>query len=310
MPQTRNLLSIFLLLFGLAGFGQPYEYVYKNPADSTFSCYLKIFPKTEDIKGLIIRDFTKLPDTVKKSPYRFTELSAEAGFMTVITNTSKQFPELYTADSTMKLLDDIIHEVIKQHDIPEENIFIGGISASGTRAMRFAQYCAKGKSDIKIRGVFAVDSPLDLARFYNSSFHHKKNFTDGMLWEANWMLPLFDSLFGGGPDEFYNRYKSASVFTHQDSVGGNAQVLKNTDIILFHEPDIDWWLKERGAGYFDINSFDLAAFTIQLQRLGNENVELITTTEKGYDKQGHRKPHSWSIVDEGYLIEWIIRRTN
>lgn len=299
---------LFFLTLGFSAFAQEYEYVYRNPSDSSYNCYLKFFPTTDTIKGLIVRDYSKLYNAAEKSPYQFTRLTQEAGMMTMVTNTSKQFPELFTTDSTMQLLDEMIQEVVQQHNIPADKIFIGGISASGTRALRFAQYCASGKAKTKIRGVFAVDSPLDLERFYNSASQHKKNLTNGMLWEAELMVPLFEKLFGGSPIDKHEAYKNASVFSHTDSLGGNATLLKNTDIILYHEPDIDWWMKERGCSYYDINSYDNVAFTIELRAQGNKNVELVTTTGKGFDRQGNRKPHSWTIVDEEYLVAWIVKR--
>lgn len=130
-----------------------------------------------------------------------------------------------------------------------------------------------------------------------------------MLDEAKLMLPMFDSLFGGSPQDHPEAYLRSSVFSHADSVGGNAALLKNTDMILFHEPDIDWWIKERGCSYYDINSYDLAAFTVLQKNLGNTGVTLVTTSGKGFDRQGHRKPHSWTIVDEDYLLQWILERT-
>ncbi len=301
----KLLLSIIILFASYFTFGQTYEYVYKNPADSTFNCYLTVFPEGETIKGLIIRDYTNLPDISKKSPYQFLKLSKEAGLMTLYTNTSNIFPELFVQESTMKLLDEIVVEVIEKYNIPKNNIFIGGLSASGARALRYAQYCAAGKSTVKIKGVFSVDSPLDLERFYKSASEHKQNFKAGMLWEANYMVPFFHELFDGGVEEFPEAYRNASVFTQSDSSGGNVKLLKNTNIILFHEPDIDWWLNERGATYYDFNSYDIAAFALKLRMLGNENVELITTSGKGYDRKGNRNCHSWTIVDENYLMDWI-----
>lgn len=279
--KMKIALTALLISICFACFGQKYEYVYRNLSDSTFNCYLKLFPKSDTIKGLIVRDYSKLYDAKEKSPYKFTDLALEKGMMVLITNTSKQFPELFTSDSTIKLLDEMIQEVVNEHNIPKDKIFIGGISSSGTRALRYAQYCAQGKSNLKIRGVFVVDSPLDLERFYNSAFNHKQNFTDGMLWEANLIIPHFDFIFGGRPKDHPNAYKNASVFSHSDSLGGNAVLLKNTDMIIFHEPDIDWWIKERGCSYIDINSYDLAAFTVLLRKLGNDNIELVTSTRKG-----------------------------
>lgn len=304
----KKTIVLLLALISLQSLAQDYEYVYRNPKDSTYNSYLKIFPSTEEIRGLVIRDYTNLPDMRKSSPYQFTQLCSDAGLMVLICNSSKQFPELFIADSSMQVLESMVLEVIAAHGIPAENIFIGGISASGTRALRFAQYCERSHSTLKIRGAFAVDAPLDLARFYTSAERHKKYFKDGMLWEANYMLPLFDSLFKASPDEQPEAYRDASVFSHSDSIGGNAGYLKNTDLILFHEPDIDWWIAERGASYYDINSFDLAAFTVCIRSLGNENVELVSTSGKGFDAEGNRKPHSWTIVDEVYLVDWILKR--
>ena len=304
----RIALLYSLLIYPLLSFSQSYEYVYNNPADSTYNCYLTVHPNTETIKGLMIRDYSNLPDVSKKSPYQFSSLCADAGLMVLYTNSSNIFPELFISDHTMKILDKMVNEVIKAHDIPKDNIFIGGISASGARALRYAQYCAQGKSKVKIKGVFSVDSPLDLERFYYSAKKHQHNFKAGMLWEANHMIPYFQNMFSGGPDQFYEAYKQASVYTQTDSLGGNAMLLKDTDIILFHEPDIDWWLHERGATYYDFNSYDIAAFALTLKMLGNESVQLITTSGKGFDRKGNRNCHSWTIVDEVYLINWIKER--
>ncbi|UTW63498.1 hypothetical protein KFE98_04920 [bacterium SCSIO 12741] len=306
--MIKGLLPLLIIL-NLNAHSQRFEYVYRNPSDSSHNCYLKVIPNTKEMKGLIVRDYSNLPDVTKSSPYGFLDLCTQAGYMTLYTNTSTQFPELFTQDSTMALLDQIIHEVLEDHQIPKGSLFLGGISASGSRALRFAEYCASGKSDLKISGVFAVDSPLDLTRFYNSAKNHRSNFKEGMLWEADWMLPLFQKLFNGSPDEFPMAYQDASVFSANDSLGGQAFKLKSTPIILFHEPDIDWWLNERGATYYDFNSYDLAGFTLCLQQLGNTDITLITTTGKGFDRKGNRNCHSWTIVDEELLVNWIVDHT-
>lgn len=303
-----NAITCFILLICFDVSGQTYEYVYKNSNDSSFNCYLKVIPDSLPIRGLVIRDFSSLPDFKESSPFHLTELCTKEGLMTVFTVSSNKFPELYTSDSAVLILDEIVSEIIKAYKIPEKNIFIGGISASGTRALRYAQFCEQGKSGhgIKIKGVFAVDSPLDLARFYESVHSHRNNFKAGMLWEAEHMSKVFGQLFSGPPGEFENEYISASVFSHKDSLGGNARYLKNVPIIIYHEPDIDWWINERGSSYFDINSYDIAAFVIKIRELGNKNVELVTTTNKGFDRNGIRKCHSWTIVDEVYLTKWIV----
>lgn len=307
LKTMRILFTFTVLVICTTIYGQKFEYVYKNKSDSTFNCYLKIIPDSEPVRGLVIRDYSTLPDFTKTSPFHLTERCTQEGLMTLYTVSSNQFPELFTSDSVIAVLDNIVSEVIEEHKIPVNNIFIGGISASGTRALRYAQYCEQGKSDygIKVKGVFSVDSPLDLARFYESVHNHSNNFKEGMLWEADLMKKVFRQLFGGPPDKYDEEYKKASVFSHRDSLGGNAQYLKNVHIIMYHEPDIDWWLNERGASYLDINSYDIAAFVLKLRSLGNKHVELVTTSNKGYDRHGNRNCHSWTIVDEEALTNWL-----
>ena len=38
---------------------------------------------------------------------------------------------------------------------------------------------------------------------------------------------------------------------------------------------------------------------------GNKNIELIKTENKGYRANGERHPHSWAIVNEKDLINWM-----
>lgn len=138
----KTAITILLISICFSCIGQDYEYVYRNPSDSSFNCYLKFYPKSDTIRGLIVRDYSRLYDAKEKSPYKFTDFALENDMMVLVTNTSKQFSELFTSDSTIKLLDKIINEVVIEHYIPEDNIFIGGISSSGTRALRNAKYCA------------------------------------------------------------------------------------------------------------------------------------------------------------------------
>lgn len=305
----KILFLLFALLISLQALGQKHEYVYKNATDSSYNCYLKIFPKSTSIRGLIIRDYSSLPNINKMSSYQFTNLAVDKGIMVVYTCCSNFFPELCYTDSPLYLLDDMVHEVITKHNIPRNNIFIGGISASGTRALQYTKFCREGKSknSIKIKGVFAVDSPLDFERFYYSAKNNGSNFKAGMLSEAKMMVPIFEARLKGTPQNNVLNYHKRSVYSQFTKSGGNVKHFKNTSMLIFHEPDLDWWKKERNANYYDINSFDNVAFFNHLKVLGNKDVTMITTTGKGY-QNGIRKCHSWSIVDEPYLVDWIVKR--
>lgn len=67
-----------------------------------------------------------------------------------------------------------------------------------------------------------------------------------------------------------------------------------------------WWIENRGADYYGMNSFDAAALVRQLTVRGHMQAQLITTSGKGYRSDGRRHPHSWSIVDQPDLARWIV----
>lgn len=306
----RYLTLIILLISTVFCNAQKATYVYRDYDDSTINCYLKIVPENVKIKGMVIRDYTSLPSGKSKSPYKIKDLILQNGFVMLYTTTSKVFPELGYTDEPTIMLDEIVNEVIVAHNIPRHNVFIGGMSASGTRALQYARFCVQGKSKfgIKIKGAFVVDSPLDFERFYFSVKNNGANFKAGMAWEAKHMKKIFPKLLGT-PENNIENYRKRSIYSQFAKDGGNAIFFTNTPIILFHEPDMDWWTKERGCNYYDINSFDITGFANQLSLLGNKDVSLVTTSGKGYER-GKRKCHSWSIVDEDFLMNWIINRTD
>lgn len=305
-------IALLIFVYVQYGFSQKSEYVYKNVNDSSYNCYLTIIPENIGVRGLIVRDYSSLPKPQNNisSPYKWKDLALKKGIAIVYTVSSNFSPELYYNDSGLLILDQLVHEVIEKHAIPKKNIFIGGISASGTRALKYAQFCEKGKSKFgtTINGVFSVDSPLDFERFYNSASNHQSNFKKGMLSEAELILKVFPDKLGGAPLKNLKAYHQQSVFSHTAPTRGNAKHLMNTSVIFIHEPDIDWWINERGATYYDMNSFDIAGIYNYLKQKKHQDVELITTSGKGFDRNGVRNCHSWTIVNEEYLINWITTR--
>src|SRR5690606_1776148 len=100
-----------------------------------FNCYLAILPKSTEIKGVIVRDFSSLPGPSKKTRFHLHEIAADNGYATLITCSSNFYPELFLNDSGPKNLDTLLNHAILRYNLPIDKIFIGGISASGTRAL-------------------------------------------------------------------------------------------------------------------------------------------------------------------------------
>ncbi len=303
------LLSLCLSQATLANETRQY---YLNSQDSSTFCSLLVLPEGSTIKGLIVRDYSRLPkpEDLGNSPYQWSNLALENQLAILYTVSSKVFPELYADPRGPMYIDQLIQAVLHDYPIPRNNIFIGGISASGFRALRYTQYCNAGKSefDIQIKGCFAVDPPLDIVRFYQSVHWNGDRLKAGMKEEAELMKAYFKNNYALPLEEFAEPYHENSVYSYSSGNCDRPALLLGTAILLIHEPDIEWWLKERNASYFDINSFDITGLVTCLQYLEHQDLELIETSGKGFDRAGNRNCHSWTIVDEEYLINWILAR--
>lgn len=86
-------------------------------------------------------------------------------------------------------------------------------------------------------------------------------------------------------------------------------MLSGLAIRVYSEPDVHWWMENRGKDYYDMNTTDAAALVNALRLQGHKEAELILTRDKGFRPDGSRHPHSWSIVDEKALISWFLKKT-
>src|SRR5688572_27982113 len=84
----------------------------------------------------------------------------------------------------------------------------------------------------------------------------------------------------------------------------------STPMRVYIEPEIKWRVEHWNREVYHTNIPDATALINILRLLGNTQAELITTTGAGYASDGSRNPHSWSIVDERALAQWLIRSLN
>jgi hypothetical protein len=172
-------------------------------------------------------------------------------------------------------------------------------------ALLISDYLIAQKAPIAPKGVFVIDSPIDLAALYRSSKKNiARNFSKASVQESTWIINLLGRRFGH-PDDSLSNYEQFSVYTSETDHSDNLQKLRNTKIRFYTEPDSLWWKKNRMADADQMNAFYLEKLSEQLQRSGFEEVEYIATKNKGYRADGRRHPHSWSIVDKQELMEWI-----
>lgn len=219
----------------------------------------------------------------------------------------------YLEEGHLARLDSLIGLIINKYGYNPKNIIIGGFSAGGYGAMKYTvnSKMENTKLHYSPKAVFSVDAPLDIERWYyaQKSITERNPKDDLAFGEATYIVGMLKELFGGDPSERPELYEKNSVVTIKKADGGNVKYLKGTPVLLFTEPDINWYINNMHLDYTEINAIDQAAIVNILKLDGDKNAELVVTSGKGFrpDFGNMRMPHSWQIVDENLLSIWIIK---
>ncbi|HWA00084.1 MAG TPA: hypothetical protein VG841_07185 [Caulobacterales bacterium] len=215
-----------------------------------------------------------------------------------------------TADVTR--LDTLIRHVMEHRGYDRNKIVLGGFSAGGSGAFRYALRKLQGENlAIQPAALISVDAPLDLERWYKgmSLVLQRSNESNPFFGECQYLTGMYREMFHGAPEENPQAYWDNSILTASKPDGGNAAYFKRTPMRLYSEPDMDFFLPY-AMDYGSINASDQVSMAAISKAQGNENVSLVLTSGRGYraDLNNMRLPHSWSIVDEPALAEWVAAR--
>ncbi len=285
--------------------------LYINDADSTALFYYALVPN-EQIKGLLIilPSTTEQAEEVLNSNQKLITLAYDRGMMTLIPSINNN---LCLEETALKFLNATFSDAIKQFHPPLKKIVIGGFSLGGMNAIRYTEmaYEDSSKTVIKPIAVYGVDPPLDLANlYYTFTRTIEKNVSNIAVQEAKSYLDKMNSQFGGNPESYTQKYNYYSMYSRNQSKGGNAKYLKSIPVRIYSDPDIDWYLKNRTVDLYDMNALNQTAMINELHMMGNERAEFINALGKGYRPNGMRHPHSWSLVEPVDCINWIMRCIN
>jgi pimeloyl-ACP methyl ester carboxylesterase len=312
MRRNAVRLALFLSWPGVV-FGQQTRVVQPHPQDSLAGSY-RIYEPARKPMGLLV--------LIPGGAATHDEFTAEGSSPSMLPQglAGQQMVTIVPAgggyshwleDGWLKDLDAIVAETLTTHRIPADRVVVGGFSAGGTAAVRYAEFCAarRSRAGVRIRGVFGVDAPLDFGRFWRGeTLAVRRGAHPSFVSEAKAVLADMRRVLGGSPDDEPARYLQMSPFSAFAEGGGQAQLLAGVPVRLYTEPDIRWWMENRKVEYYSMNAVDAAALILQLQLLGNRQAQLITTQGRGVRPGGNRHPHSWSIVDEAELQAWILRQ--
>jgi len=207
-------------------------------------------------------------------------------------------------EQTVALSKDI-NTIFLENNLSTNQVFIGGMSIGGNVALTLSSYLFEKNSGMIPKGVFMVDSPLDLYGLYLSSIIDIKNpkLSEDRLAEPKWIVNYFEEEFG--KESLLENIQKISPFTRVNQTI-NVPNLKETKLRFYTEPDSTWHKENRQTDFESTNAYAIQQIAHQLKANQDwKNFELIETEYKGFRSNGERHPHSWSIVDIKGLIKWI-----
>jgi hypothetical protein len=273
--------------------------------DSTKNCYTIISPSKLPIKGYIflLPGFGETAERVMQQSSLPLKL-AENGLLTIIPTLQDGVNSFGIDDSSQLSFKQIIADVRKKNKLTDQPFYLGGYSIGGSCILKYTE-----DEDIKPSAVFAIDPPIDFEQMYNSN---KRNLRLSINTQPNqesvFLVKKIEKVMNGTPENSIIKFYKISPYSYSDTSQTAIKKLLQVPLRIYTEPDIHWWMKERGMDYTNMNSTYLSAMINELNRLGNKNATLITTENKGYRKPDNTKhPHSWSIVDNDDLIKWLLK---
>lgn len=238
-----------------------------------------------------------------KREFNFSEVAKKNQIAILYMNYNRK---LWMTEMEKKELTERINSIFSSNGLPTEKIYFGGFSSGGNISLILANYVVSSKSKIQPKGIFIVDSPVDLLELYRLSERNlERNFSESSVQEANWIMSLFNEEFGL-PENAIDKYEEHSPFTSETNNISNLSSLDGLKIRFYSEPDTLWWKENRNNDPTDLNAYWIEKLANELSaKLTNSKVEYITTKNKGIRANGERHPHSWSIIDKEELLKWI-----
>jgi len=307
------IVSIICLSINVLTAQSPFNLKYTNKDDTTTHFYGVLEPQG-DIKAVLLL----FSGGLSPSPQSFMEqhifnldsICYYNNILLMMPYSLGKSETHYLDDKTNALIDQQLSDLSKRFSLSRKELFLAGFSFGGTAAFRYGEYCAAGKSNhnLKLSGVIGVEPCLDLAEMWNFLQKAKSTVDKSIKNEVKRGIKLLSKTLGGSPEENYQKYLEASPLMTSKDQGGNAAYLKNIPVRLYVETDSDFIDNQYVIMTREFKISDVRNMKNTLQKIGNLEVGLITTSGKGYRRNGHRNPHSWSIVDEEKLIDWCLKK--
>ena len=200
----------------------------------------------------------------------------------------------------LKKLGKIVVELIHKNNINDSKVFIGGFSAGGNLGLQLGKYLTK-KENYKnnLKGIVVIDAPIDLEQLY---LKYEKSLVEDEFGNTKYFFNILEKQIGN-PKKDFEKYKEYSPYLSTIEYTENVE-FENTELIFYTEPALKYRKENFKQNFEDSNGYQIKKLSELLIKKGYKS-KYIETENKGYRKNGMRNPHSWSIMNENEIIEWI-----
>ncbi len=304
--KTVYIKFLIIILFAFKNTGaQTIKKIILDEKDIYSGHYLIVEPENaESISGVLvlIAGFGQIPENTPPE----TKIHTNAYSNNILTLFIAGGNKLYADSITTSKVTTIIEDVLSRYKVNKNTFVLGGFSAGGMIAMRYVELCYEfpHKFPVQPKGIFTVDSPIDIFTIYEQLEDNvENNYSEIAVEEAVGAIKLINADYGI-PRENISTYGKLTAFSMNKEYGQNEKYLKNIAVRTYHDVDIAWRIKNRNQTVHRSNYEVTAELINRLVLMGNTKAEFIQTFQTGYRSNGQRHPHSWSIVDPVDLIQW------
>lgn len=248
--RIMKLKSKFLTLLTISIFGDTYSQTLKkivlDSTDFYSGHYLVVEPENkETISGVLVllAGFGEIPENTPPE----TKLHNVAYANNILTIFYAGGNKLYADSITQIKLTKVINDVLTRYKVKSNTFILGGYSAGGMIALRYVELCNEfpAKFPIQPKGVFTVDSPIDIFSIYEQLEESaKNNYSELAVEEAVRAMGHIKNDYGV-PRENISTYVKLTAFSMNKDYCQNEIFLKNMAVRTYHDVDIAWRIINR-----------------------------------------------------------------
>ncbi|HVU54492.1 MAG TPA: hypothetical protein VHD83_05525 [Puia sp.] len=221
--------------------------------------------------------------------------------------------DLYFSESSLVCVDSLAQAVFAKYHLPNRNIFLAGSMTAGHRALKYIEYCKKGRSAFhpSIKGVVLCESAIDWVRqWYECRKQARDHLSPTGTFEGNFITYLFAQKIRTTPAQDIQKFIDFSPYSYFDTKMEKMTLYKDLAIRAYTYADIRYWFSAQGKGIYDSNYPDMSGFINEQMLIGNKNASLIVYSSGLADplkNDMRRQSTTWNLIDKKELIDWMIK---